>query len=609
MKLRRCSVSHAYASYYLEEIPDLDLVAAALVEAKVASVAYVADGAAFWLSNGELRSETPEVRKREHEEQAELRFPDGIDGWAARGLYRALLWRFSELKVLSPLPLRYHRYVRALMEPSIVEFGKERVTLIPTLKLYGDGVFVVSYEVESTIAVRTVAELVGRHVNLFARWTERSWTPTALALLGSRIAFWDPGPDQESRKFNVGWAKLEQEAIAGTSQALQICGHEFLVSPMHESVAAVERVLEAIAAEVLTREFGSEGERDEPDVENGVDASEVGDAAQTQTAGSDPGPPIEPESDVDSDDDQPGNDGPSAKRNIANLFEEAERAIRLTLDPPRDGAHYVRRGPKRPSLNRGNYWQSRPQVVIQSFDDQPASAAEIRSRYGDELGTIMARVRKAPSNLGHELLGESLRPFDDHLLHVSRSMTLCVYASPESRDELYHRPTPEILELTERGCSFEIFDYLAMKCHQLDERASEVCSASEARAVRAALREVQSLAGNAFRAGELNAATLVAWDRLGLPTLTRQTGEKCALAAEAAVERSSDRAARFNAALTIVFGIVGTTALSDAVTKPLWKKLGFPLWEGMEGPILFAVSAAVVVGILATVSLVLRRSE
>lgn len=81
-----------------------------------------------------------------------------------------------------------------------------------------------------------------------------------------------------------------------------------------------------------------------------------------------------------------------------------------------------------------------------------------------------------------------------------------------------------------------------------------------ARGERTDLGALENLAQTAFRAGELNEATMTAWERLRLPAQVQEAREKVSLASEAAQERSGERASSFDVALTVVFGIVGAAA-------------------------------------------------
>ncbi|MBZ0238014.1 MAG: hypothetical protein K8M05_37220 [Deltaproteobacteria bacterium] len=327
--------------------------------------------------------------------------------------------------------------------------------------------------------------------------------------------------------------------------------------------------------------------------------------APTDAPGSDPPPPdgeVNAASpDVDAE--VPLDETESGRSYIlSDVYDNAEYAIRAAIDPPQEGKPYVRHG-LRPRLTLGDYWQCRPRVSIEKFDDQPRTATEIRDRFGDDLGRIMTRVPSASPRLARAHLGDSLRPFDDHSLHIDSAISLCVYASGEGAE---HTVTPPILGPMERACVFDTVDYLAMRCHQLDQRATLAKSVADARAVRTDLGALETLARKSFRAGELNDAALAACERLRLGTHIQEARDKAALAAEAATERSGDQAARFNVALTVVFGIVGAAGLTDSLTKPLWTKFGLPMPEGYEGPLCFVISAVLVGFILALVARVLN---
>jgi hypothetical protein len=615
LTLRDWDVTHAYASYYLEPIDDLDAAAEALVRAGVASSAYVADGMAYWLAKDELKKQRPHLRWREHENHAEVRLPDGIDGWAKHGLFKALLQRFSEKKVLSPLPGPQHEYVRAALEPASLIFGDEQIIICPTLKLYKTGVFVITYDIIGDKDSVTVPELVTNYVNLFARWCDEAWVPYTIARLGATTQLYRGEDNRETREANLGMTLLMRTAADDMAETITVGDLQFKMFPAHAPLDGPIEKLLGIAplepSEASASEATESGPVD-PSAEAARKTIELGGAPEAAIpmieANANAAAPDRDSSDDDNDDgdDHGDTDGPTQSYQLSDMFDNAEYAIRAVLDPPPDDKQYLRRGLK-PRITRGDYWHNRPQVSINVFDGQPSSASELRERFGDQLGLVMLRVPSAPAKLARTHLGESLRPFDDHSLHISQAVSFCVYASRDGRDRLYEQPHPPVLEQMERACTFEMIDYLAMRCHQLDERASLVRTVAEARAVRADISAVENLARTGFRMGELNDATTAAWERLGLPATVKEAREKVSLSAEAASERASDQGAQLNSALAVVFGLVGAAGLTDSVTKPLWTAIGLPLPAGLEGPVCFAISAALVGIILWFVVRVLRK--
>lgn len=673
MSLREWNVTHAYASYYVEPLSDLHAAAEALVRTGVATCAYIADGEAYWLAKGKLEKQRPALNWREHENHARLKLPDGIEGWAKQGLFRALLHRFSEKRVMSPLPGPQHEYLRAAMEPASLVFGDEQVIVCPTLKLYKTGIFTISYDVIAQAKAVGVPELVTRYVNLFARWCNEAWVPHAIAKLGAATSLHGESKDREARKANLGMFMLMKAAVEQSARMIEVDDLEFQMYPAHaplddflmsvlveaardptlrsnlppkvrdlvglastpvsnlfqpqptvddvEHAGAVSRVdqtkpgaaaanCEATIDEVEHADAVSRVDQTksgaavancEPTIDSTSAAMDVNSPAPAE-AGKEP-PTHTADAELSKGSEEHGEEQTSTlSYQLSDMFDNAEFAVRVALDPPPDGKTYVRRGLS-PRLTRGDYWHNRPQVSINVFKDQPTSASEIRDRFGDQLGLVMLRVPSAPKSAARTHLDESLRPFEDYSLHISHALSLCVYAS-----ERCYQVHPPILEIMDRACLFEMVDYLSMRCHQLDERASLASSVSEARAVRADLGVTENLARTAFRTGELNAATMAAWQQLELPATLKEAREKVSLAAEAASERSNEQGARFNAALAVVFGIAGAAGLTDSFTKPLWVRLGFPLPEGLEGPVCFVISAGFVGVILWLVTHLLKRS-
>lgn len=645
MSLREWNVTHAYASYYVEPLSDLHAAAEALVRTGVATCAYIADGEAYWLAKGKLEKQRPALNWREHENHARLKLPDGIEGWAKQGLFRALLHRFSEKRVMSPLPGPQHEYLRAAMEPASLVFGDEQVIVCPTLKLYKTGIFTISYDVIAQAKAVGIPELITRYVNLFARWCNEAWVPHTIAKLGAATSLHGESKDREARKANLGMFMLMQAAVEQSARMIEVDDLEFQMYPAHAPLDdfLMSVLVEAARAPTLRGNLPPKvrdlvGLASTPvsnliqpqptidDVEHAgavsrVDQTKPGAAAvnceptidstsaamdRNSSALAEAGkesPTHTADAELSKGSEEHGEEQTSAlSYQLSDMFDNAEFAVRVALDPPPDGKTYVRRGLS-PRLTRGDYWHNRPQVSINVFKDQPTSASEIRDRFGDQLGLVMLRVPSAPKSVARTQLDESLRPFEDYSLHISQALSLCVYAS-----ERCYQVHPPILEMMDRACLFEMVDYLSMRCHQLDERASLASSVAEARAVRADLGVTENLARTAFRAGELNAATMAAWQQLELPATLKEAREKVSLAAEAASERSNEQGARFNAALAVVFGIVGAAGLTDSFTKPLWVRLGFPLPEGLEGPVCFVISAGFVGVILWLVTHLLKRS-
>jgi hypothetical protein len=636
MSLREWNVSHAYASYYVEPSTDLDAAAEALVRAGVASSVYVADGMAYWMAKEKLEKQRPDLNWREHENHAHLKLPDGIVGWARHGLFKALLHRFSEKKVMSPLPGPQHQYLRAAMEPSSLVFGDEHVIVCPTLKLYKTGVFTISYEVMADTDAIGIPEFVTRYVNLFARWCDEAWVPHAVAKLGAATSLHHDVDSREKREANLGDFMMMRAAAERSAQTVTVGDLEFKMYPAHEPLddfllsvlveAASDpklrsdlppkvRDLVALVAQPTTSTAQAPAEPSMSDVPHPSEPPQqtkpappvANDVSAEESLATTPDPATTTTNASPSDVSEVKTAGseeeePTLTYQLSDMFDNAEFAIRVALDPPPEPKLYVGHG-LRPRLTRGDYWNNRPQVSITVFDDQPTTATEVRERFGDQLGLIMLRVPSAPPRVARAHLGESLRPFEDYSLHISQALSLCVYAA-----ERRYRVEPPILETMDRACVFEMIDYLSMRCHQLDERASLAKSVAEARVVRADLGAIENLARTAFRMGELNTAIKAAWQQLELPATVKEAREKVSLASDAASERSNEQGARFNAALAVVFGIVGAAGLTDSFTKPLWTKLGLPLPEGFEGPLCFLISAVFVGLILVFITRLLKRS-
>ncbi|MBZ0238260.1 MAG: hypothetical protein K8M05_38470 [Deltaproteobacteria bacterium] len=226
-------MSYAYSSYYVQGIADLDAAARSLVESRVASVAYVADGSAFWLKDGKLRTEKADLQWREHEAHAHIKLPDDIEGLAADGLARALLHRFSEKRVHSPLRGPHDEYLRAVLEPVLLGFDEGRLLLLPMVKLYKSGVFIITFDVDTAESDIGVAEFVTKYGNLFERWCDEAWVPHAIARIGATTVLHEGGETRTDRKTNLGLVMIHRAAADAMAETVEIGDQRFTMFPVH----------------------------------------------------------------------------------------------------------------------------------------------------------------------------------------------------------------------------------------------------------------------------------------------------------------------------------------------------------------------------------------
>lgn len=596
MRLREYSVANTYTSCFLTEIGDLDAAAARLVGSDLALSAYVVDGNAYWRQGAGVASGPAKLAMRDHETHAKLVFPDGLAGIAKLGVQTALMHRFSERKVLTPIDGPHHQYLRAQMSPYIIGIGDDDLLVGADLKLYKNGVFALTLTVDTPEEGIDVATLIERYVNLFGRWADRTYVPTGVAILGASSALLTNHRKKSDREAAVDIALLYRKVAKRFSETLEVAGAPLSFFPAHLSVDD----LLSEPSEDQIRSHPPQADAPVSSVEPSITSAESTELEDANAVHASPADEAERQSQADL-----GSDGHlTASFVLSDIFENLAFAMQVALEPPRDGKEYVRHGPNSALLQRGTHWHARPFVVIRKFDNQPLTASEIRNRFGEELGSIMGRVPRASARVVAAQMTDSLRLFEDRTFHVNSALSLCVYAAPSPGSP---REEPEFSSVFDVACSVEMMDYYAARVGQLIEMVSSAKTMKRVRDIRAELGAAEAGARTVFQSGELRDAMSIGWKMLGVPELLKEAREKMSLQVDVLAEEAADRSGAQNLTLTVVFGILGAAGISDSVVKPLWEACLRSPSDQWSGPFYFAVTAALLVFLLWGVSWLARR--
>lgn len=179
MFARDYEVWHTFGTYFTSDFEDgLKSVAERLVQAGVAAVAYTSDGFAYAKREGKTVSTECAVRISPSGQLADIRC-DLLEPhlYSGEGVYQFAWMAYRESWLMSGYLREYAPFARALLNPILLEDGKQSVVLYPQLKIYGNGVMLLHLRLFSPDDGSDGETLVDKHLNLFEMDVERLGVP------------------------------------------------------------------------------------------------------------------------------------------------------------------------------------------------------------------------------------------------------------------------------------------------------------------------------------------------------------------------------------------------------------------------------------------------
>lgn len=167
MNLLFWNVYHNYSTYFIEPINDLGEAARQLVASELCEAAYSTDGLAYWNTKTEVREYPVSIKRLGYSNEADIQLPPGLSGYSAECIYQASSMRSFELFLFNQIFLEQTAYVRAFMQPALFSFEQKQIILYPQVKLYQNGVMIISFRIIAPNHSYPINNLIENEVNLY----------------------------------------------------------------------------------------------------------------------------------------------------------------------------------------------------------------------------------------------------------------------------------------------------------------------------------------------------------------------------------------------------------------------------------------------------------
>jgi len=232
MILKDWDIWYSYSTYFIEETRDLNAIAISLVQSKLCHLVYNSDSLIWWNDGKEVREEEVLLNRIGYEPKAKLTFPQGLNGYALEGAYQAASMRFFELHLFNSLYLETFSYIRGFLGACYMKQGERTIALYPQIKLYHNGIIILSFRVISPGIEYPIDSFIENDVNLFKHNTDSIKVPPEWIQLDTRSIFSQPIKGIWNRCKTWNFVKEIDSLIATNIENVDEQEFSFKVAPL-----------------------------------------------------------------------------------------------------------------------------------------------------------------------------------------------------------------------------------------------------------------------------------------------------------------------------------------------------------------------------------------
>jgi hypothetical protein len=249
------------------------------------------------------------------------------------------------------------------------------------------------------------------------------------------------------------------------------------------------------------------------------------------------------------------------------------------------------------------HWQGRPSISLMRFDDQPDNKEELLDKHKQSLLGILSRSTHVE---GNEELSKDLRPMGDFTFHGTRAMFLWTWTKPKNTpSNVWEDPNTLSIVMSQQTRAEHIEYYnmrLARACKLTRFPPSEEHLIQSYRILCMADDDLH----HSSNTGEITDALKTILKDIGTIDLVPSAKEAARWYLDEMRYKTEKRRLTVDRWLTLVFGLIGTTGLSEFLIRP-YVEMFFTVSVILAPLYSFTFSAVIVILIILSVWLINRR--
>jgi hypothetical protein len=195
MKLDDWDIWDSYLTYFIYDIKNLESLAETLVKTGFCKFVFHSNTSIWWKDKSGI-NQNKIITKRMDHKHSDINVPKELKGYIKEVALNAAKLQFYEKDLFSDEYLEYS-YIRAYLDAFYFMLNENTYTLYPQLKIYDNGVIILSFRISGTESNYEIANFVKKEVKLQEYKVDQVIIPTELVKIldeyndYSRKKIWD----------------------------------------------------------------------------------------------------------------------------------------------------------------------------------------------------------------------------------------------------------------------------------------------------------------------------------------------------------------------------------------------------------------------------------
>lgn len=504
MQIMDWDIWHVYSTFFIEEIMPLEEIAGLLVKYDFCNNIFSSEEEIFWKQGKNIYREAINIQKKGYERKAKVNLPYKKIDYNLEGFNQSFKMFFYESDIFNSIYFNSFTYIRCFLEPIYLYEQKSYKILYPQIKIYDNGVVLITYRVISSKKQISVDNFIPEYLNLY---------------------------------------KHNFDSILLSPGLLKLIYRAFLLD-------------EIVMGNFRGYKFGKKVNFVDEKIDSNSIVINEGDFTFNLT-------PI----------------GTVLEYDVLNIdFLQGIITASLEYVLNKGKINKINRNKKgKYKFNIGNYWLGYPSVYLLKYKNQPEFSDSIIKKFGFSLSKLMARVSSIYFEETSNFFGKNLRAFKDYCVFINEALVLWVFSKKglESDREFFDPNRGHLIY--NKQVFIESILHFYLSCKRLEERSSYMIFSyksliKETLDIIDFYKNTEKISSK----GELNCFYRKAINKLGFKQLKKYTDERLKTIAEISKENRINSYRKIGLALSIFFGLLSSTIITERITIPLWVHLN--LW-------------------------------
>ena len=167
MQMMDWDIWHVYSTFFVEEILPLKDIAELIVKYGFCKNVFLSTKEIFWKEGKNAQNGILDIQKKGYERKAKVNLPYNKIDYNLEGFNQSFKMFFYESDIFNGIYFNSFQYIRCFLEPIYLYEHKSFKILYPQVKIYDNGVVLITYRMTSSKKQISVDDFIPEYLNLY----------------------------------------------------------------------------------------------------------------------------------------------------------------------------------------------------------------------------------------------------------------------------------------------------------------------------------------------------------------------------------------------------------------------------------------------------------